>query len=47
MEEEGITFKAGVEVGVTLPATDLINEYDAVLLTCGATWPRDLPIPGI
>jgi NAD(P)H-dependent glutamate synthase small subunit len=46
LEEEGITFKTGVEVGVNLPATQLISENDAVLLACGATKPRDLPISG-
>jgi glutamate synthase (NADPH/NADH) len=25
---------------------ELVEEYDAVLLSTGATWPRDLPIPG-
>lgn len=28
------------------PLQKLREEYDAVLLTTGATWPRDLPIPG-
>ncbi|EFN72550.1 Glutamate synthase [NADH], amyloplastic [Camponotus floridanus] len=27
-------------------AVQLQEQYDAVLLTTGATWPRDLPIPG-
>ncbi|XP_067951479.1 uncharacterized protein [Watersipora subatra] len=46
MMEEGITFKTGVEVGVGLSAQSLIEDNDAVLMACGATWPRDLPIPG-
>lgn len=25
---------------------ELVEEYDAVILCTGATWPRDLPIPG-
>ena len=43
---EGVTFKTGIEVGTTLPAAQLQQEFDAVALTCGATAPRDLPVPG-
>jgi len=46
MEEEGVTFKTGVEVGVDLDAADLRKEFDAVVLCCGATKPRDLPVDG-
>ena len=45
MEKEGITFKAGVNVGKDLPADEL-KKFDAVVLCGGATKPRDLPIPG-
>jgi glutamate synthase (NADPH) small chain len=45
MEAEGITFKTGVNVGKDLSAADLHKNFDAVLLACGATKPRDLPIP--
>ncbi|KAK7070468.1 hypothetical protein SK128_010174 [Halocaridina rubra] len=45
MREEGITFKTNVNVGKDISAKDLQEEYDAVLLCLGATWPRDLPIP--
>ena len=47
MEEEGIIFKTGIEIGVNMTAQSLIDSYDAVLLACGSTWPRDLPIPGM
>ena len=43
---EGIKFVTGVEVGKTLDAKQLIDQFDAVLLATGATKPRDLPIPG-
>ncbi|KAK7486587.1 hypothetical protein BaRGS_00022112, partial [Batillaria attramentaria] len=43
---EGIEFKCGIEVGKNLPAKQLMADNDAVLLALGATWPRDLPIPG-
>ncbi len=46
LEQEGIEFKTGVEVGVDLSKEDLTNSYDAVVMCCGATDPRDLPIAG-
>jgi glutamate synthase (NADPH) small chain len=46
MEVEGVEFRAGVEVGVTLSLTSLLEGYDAVALTGGAEWPRDLDVPG-
>lgn len=42
---EGITFKTNCAIGKDLPASELVRDYDAVLLTTGATWPRDLPLP--
>ena len=46
MEEEGVIFRAGVTVGVTVPVSRLISDYDAVLLAAGAGAPRDLTVPG-
>ncbi|XP_076062641.1 uncharacterized protein LOC143037891 [Oratosquilla oratoria] len=46
MSEEGIDFKTGVNVGKDVSAKDLQEEHDAILLCLGATWPRDIPIPG-
>ncbi|MBX3028428.1 glutamate synthase subunit beta [bacterium] len=46
MEAEGVTFKAGVNVGVDVTSADLKAEFDAVVLATGATRPRDLPVPG-
>ena len=46
MEEEGILFQTGVCVGTDLPALQLEQEYDAVVLACGAPVPRDLPVEG-
>ncbi|CAH1997917.1 unnamed protein product [Acanthoscelides obtectus] len=43
---EGITFKTNVNVGKDISAKELSEEYDAVILCTGATWPRDLPLPG-
>jgi glutamate synthase (NADPH/NADH) small chain len=46
MEEEGVVFRCNTSVGEDVPATDLVDEYDAVLLTIGSTTPRDLDLPG-
>lgn len=46
LEEEGVVFKTGVEVGKTYPAERLRQEFDAVVLAIGATRPRDLPVEG-
>ena len=46
LAEEGIKFVTNTEVGQNYPAEKLLKEFDAVLLCCGATKPRDLPIEG-
>jgi glutamate synthase (NADPH/NADH) small chain len=46
MAAEGVTFRTGVHVGVTMPAAKLLAEFDAVALTAGSEKPRDLPVPG-
>jgi NAD(P)H-dependent glutamate synthase small subunit len=42
----GIEFVTGADVGKNVDAAKLHAEHDALLLTTGATQPRDLPIPG-
>lgn len=46
MEAEGTEFRTNVNVGVDVSADELRAEYDAVVLCCGATQARDLPIEG-
>ncbi len=46
METEGVTFHYGAHIGVTQDAKQLVDSFDAVLLTGGSEKPRDLPIPG-
>ncbi len=46
MEAEGTEFRADVEVGTDVTAEALQADSDAVVLACGATAWRDLPIPG-
>ncbi|HEX3993560.1 MAG TPA: glutamate synthase subunit beta [Acetobacteraceae bacterium] len=45
MAAEGVEFRTRVEVGVSLSVDWLLEEYDAVALTGGAEWPRDLVLP--
>jgi glutamate synthase (NADPH/NADH) small chain len=45
MQQEGIRFEAGVNVGVDVTADDL-NRFDATVICSGATIPRDLAVPG-
>lgn len=46
MEDEGVEFRCGVAIGADQEWTvqRLRDEFDAVVLCCGATKPRDLPI---
>ena len=46
MKAEGITIQCGIEIGKDISAKELLNDFDAVVLACGATKPRDLPIEG-
>lgn len=46
MEAEGITFKTGVNVGVDIKAEVLCEQFDRVILACGASKPRDIKVPG-
>jgi glutamate synthase (NADPH/NADH) small chain len=46
MEAEGVAFHCGVHIGVDKKASELEEEFDAVLLAGGAEKPRDLPIEG-
>ena len=45
LQEEGVHFVTDAHVGVNTDARDLVEQHDALLLACGATQPRDLPIP--
>jgi glutamate synthase (NADPH) small chain len=45
MAAEGVIFRTGVEVGVTLSISGLIAEFDAIVLSGGAELPRDLELP--
>jgi glutamate synthase (NADPH) small chain len=46
MEAEGVKFRVNQNIGVDTPAAALVADFDAVILSGGAEWPRDLPVPG-
>ncbi len=46
MEEEGIHFETGVEIGKDISSRYLHSRFDAVILAGGAREPRDLGVPG-
>lgn len=42
MEEEGVIFRTGIDVGKDIQASELLKEYDAIVLACGAKQARAL-----
>ena len=46
MEKAGIRFVVNADVGRTVSAEELLTEYDSVVLSCGASRPRDISVPG-
>jgi glutamate synthase (NADPH/NADH) small chain len=46
MIAEGVEFRTGCHVGVTLPAQYVLTGFDAVVLAGGSEQPRDLSVPG-
>lgn len=46
MKESGIEFICNTNVGVDITGKELQKKYDRILLTCGASHPRDINVPG-
>jgi glutamate synthase (NADPH) small chain len=46
MEVEGVEFETNAHVGGNIKIDDLKRRYDAILLCCGAEWPRNVELPG-
>src|SRR5271170_2590996 len=46
MSAEGVEFRPSTEIGVTLSVQQLLADFDAVAMTGGAEWARDLDVPG-
>ena len=44
METEGVIFKTGQNIGENVSATDILKDFDAVALCCGAKKPRPLAV---
>jgi glutamate synthase (NADPH) small chain len=43
---EGVIFRTNSHIGENIPAADLRKEFEAIVLTGGAEYPRDLTVPG-
>ena len=46
MEAEGVQFILNADVGKDCQAQTILSSYDAVVLCCGASQPRDISVPG-
>ena len=46
MAAEGVEFRVNQNIGGNVPAKDVLDKFDAVILSGGAEQPRDLPVPG-
>lgn len=46
MEEEGVTFLTGMDVGGNVKAEELLKDYHRIVLACGSSNPRDIDAPG-
>ncbi|MBO5987832.1 MAG: glutamate synthase subunit beta, partial [Lachnospiraceae bacterium] len=46
MEDAGVKFVVNANVGENVDAAQLEKEYDAIVLACGASHPRDINAPG-
>ncbi len=46
MRAEGVEFRINQNIGGNVPAKEVLDKFDAVILSGGAEQPRDLPVPG-
>lgn len=46
MKEEGVAFVTNADIGNNVSADEILNDFDAVVLCCGAKQARDLNVPG-
>ena len=46
MEEEGVNFETCSNVGKDIKASEILKDFDRVILACGASNPRDIKVPG-
>jgi len=46
LEAEGIIFKTNTDIGKDVKASQLLKEFDRIVLACGASNPRDIKVAG-
>jgi glutamate synthase (NADPH/NADH) small chain len=46
MQGEGVEFRTNVEIGIDISVEALVEDYDAIAMTGGAEFPRDLEVEG-
>ncbi|MBL3534334.1 MAG: glutamate synthase subunit beta [gamma proteobacterium endosymbiont of Lamellibrachia anaximandri] len=46
LEAEGVSFRTGVHVGVSMAVPELQQSSDAMVLACGSAQPREVVVPG-
>ena len=46
MKEEGVEFRTNANVGKDIEASEILKDFDRVILTCGASNPRDINVKG-
>lgn len=46
MEEEGVIFVTGADIGKDVKASKILADFDRVVLCCGSSNPRDIKAPG-
>ena len=46
MRAEGVTFIANTEIGIDISTADILEDFDAMVLTGGSETPRNLEVPG-
>ena len=46
MRAEGVVFRSNTEVGVTISADEILQQFDVMVLTGGSETPRNLGVPG-
>ncbi len=46
LEQEGLEIRTNTMIGEDIPVDELLKTYDAICITIGALYPRDLPVEG-
>ena len=46
MKKEGLNIRTGIKAGTDIPASELLNSFDAICICIGASAPRNIEVPG-